>query len=176
MSETTKPYMLLDVDGVLNVWPYPLDREGHVQIEVLGYPIWYQPAVIERINALADRVELRWLTTWRDRARDSLAPAVGLIDFPIVDHDIHQRDRHPRPLDWWKMDAAEDLLADTDRPVIWCDDDMDEHLQQEITRRYGADRLCLVQPRTTPGLTLEMLDVIEAFVDRFAEREKKDGE
>lgn len=160
-----KPYLLLDVDGVINAWPTPPAVEGHLHIEVDGWPIWYNTAIIQRLNDLADRVEMRWLTTWREKAREHLAPAVGLPDFDVVPHDIKTPDRQRGLATWWKHDALDDLLTGNDRRAIWCDDDLDKYIRKCARSHYDRDRLLMITPHTTPGLTHEHLDRIEAFID-----------
>lgn len=166
------PLWLLDVDGVLNAVRLDVP-EGHVRCEVgdsdaRTWDITYRPAVVEFIRDLHEsgRVEVRWLTTWCEDARDSLAPAVGLpLDCAV--EGVAERSRF-RPSDWWKSTVAQRLSdADPDRPLIWTDDDLDYGLRtgEAAWLRSRSGRTLGISPKCDVGLTDDHLAAITAFVE-----------
>jgi len=173
------PWWFLDVDGVVNALGVPKVKHGHTkQVDVTAldgdtYPIRYFPAIVDRINTLhrAGLVHIVWLTTWNRSAPERLAPAIGLDNFPVLvdpscpDWSRHQWDHHRT---WWKLGLVREMVAtEPDRPVIWTDDDLDRRTKDDLRAVLrGPSKLITTMP--VPGLTLEHLDVIEAFARTHA--------
>ena len=118
-----KPIWLLDVDGVINAFdesgPVMGDWGDWTGFTARGFPIRYSPKMIARILALheADRVEVRWLTTWGRHANTDL-PELGLPEFAVAaEMPFRERDG------WWKLPVAQELF-DQGHAIIWTDDDM----------------------------------------------------
>lgn len=44
----------------------------------------YSPAVVNKINEWSTKAEIKWLTNWKENAKNKLAPALGLNDFPVL--------------------------------------------------------------------------------------------
>lgn len=171
---STCPWWFLDVDGVVNCLGVPKAKCGHAQqvdvttLDNETYPICYFPVVIDRINALhrARLVHIVWLTSWNRSAPERFAPAVGLDEFPVLadpgspDWSWHQWDQHRT---WWKLGLVLEMVAtDQERRVIWTDDDLDRRTKDALRAVHRAP-LKLMTTMSVPGLTLEHLDVIEAF-------------
>ena len=121
-ESTTKPLVLLDVDGVINDLGalYGRERPWYVhQVPSNGYVLHipeYMPALIADLVATA---EVWWCTTWRDRANNELAEFLGIDRLPVVDDG--SRDRNVE----WKPAAAHAVAKaalDAGREVFWIED------------------------------------------------------
>jgi hypothetical protein len=188
-----KPVWLLDVDGVLNACTKVPDRNvwtkdqwdgGKASASGREWPIMWARPVAEFIRTVhaQDRAEIRWHTTWQHEA-SAIADLLGLPEFAIADapeflaHEQRTpaseaeriREGHPRPA-WWKLPAAERVVRDEGRPLIWTDDDITWSLA-----RYNADAglrahapALLVSPNERTGLTPKHLRQIGDFLDLLA--------
>lgn len=162
----TKPLWLLDVDGVLNAVCRDIP-DGHQRTRCDSFWITYNPNIIKEIVNLHESgaVEVRWLTTWCDRAATVIAPAIGLpLDLKVEGAKDYKQENHQV---WWKSITAKRLSdEDPHRPLIWTDDDI------AYANRYGdidwvKDRpgpMMLIASEWEVGLTEEHLDEILNFV------------
>lgn len=162
-----KPLVLFDVDGVINVnKPKPKRAANFEFVEVAGFPIYYRPAVVDYINALARHPELdvRWLSTWHDTANVQLGPAIGLsVGMPFLPEESGSE--YAWDADWWKAESIfKHLDGDQSRPVVWVDD-----LVNKTHRRRFAGRENWLFIRTYPdlGLREEEMERIDAFLAKF---------
>jgi hypothetical protein len=129
----SRPLILLDVDGPLNPWAAkptrrPAGYETH-RMRPLGYDlgisgkkplrVWLNPEHGPLLRKLAEDTdaELTWCTTWLEQANALIAPLIGLPRLPVVEWLIHETD--------WKFLSV--LRYAEDRPVLWFDDDFDQH-------------------------------------------------
>ncbi len=169
MSGRQRPLILLDIDGVINAngrkSKYWKDTKIIEKLEAI-YPgnerkefrIVYSPSVIEKINSWSSVAEIKWLTTWDDRADRYLAPALGLNRFDVARENESV----------FKLDAVVQNCAENpERLVIWIDDDLtsfkndnqfDERYKKGVFKRKNT---VLVSP--VNGLIKEHID----FVDRI---------
>ncbi len=180
----SKPIILLDVDGVINMvgrdkialqlWPDCV-RSNQIKIRwCKAFDVFYSPAMIQRINQWNKVAEIRWLTSWNDAANDSLAPAVGLDQF------VFARDPKMSKLDY-AVKTAEEVGSDT--LVIWIDDELifwkaehEEALQhlekyeiETVEMIHTAEKgifnrknTVFVSPRT--GLTVSQVDLVDKLL------------
>lgn len=185
MKMTEKPVWLLDVDGVINAlvrrgdypmtWPEESWRLIEIQHGFKIYPIQYSTEVIDFINKMSGRVEIRWHTTWQRHAIH-LGTEVGLELFSV--QPSPEFDGFPG-LGWWKLQAAVRVARDEGRVLIWTDDDLNSHHAHQFwselddeddfspPERYIDDpRALLIRPMGETGLRKENFDAIEAFVER----------
>lgn len=118
-----KPYVLIDVDGVLNPFyarECPAGFTLH-QIEVRGrtYPVRLNPEHGPMLLALAEATgaELAWGTTWEDDANASIGPVIGLPELPVA----------PLPRSFRARSKAEGIVPWTaGRPFVWFEDEPSE--------------------------------------------------
>lgn len=132
-SASTKPLLLLDVDGVINDIEMAIhlgmteqserDAEAdRLEIDVIvshGFTLAIPRYMPQLVAELADRAEIVWLTTWRERANDEIAQHLGVGPFPALDPDGTSLGIE------WKVAAAERLVTEAvaeDREVIWIED------------------------------------------------------
>lgn len=171
-------FVILDVDGVLNQlvtpqgegpgWHWVERRSGK------GYWIHVDREIIKALDEqlLRPGVSLGWLTTWDiDVDRLIAGPFEGRLS---GGHVIAARpDDIFVPIDW-KLRA---LLIHLDElgnpPYAWADDDaVNEALLfrpsfADGTGRGGGERLLLPTDKEV-GLTLDDVDQLREFIDRFA--------
>jgi hypothetical protein len=179
-----KPVLLLDVDGVINVvarkppthiwyadaWVETQVRTGEHNYRILAA----QPVLdlLERIH-VEGLAEIRWHTTWQNDT-EILADALCLPSWPVAHAPefrgglawISARIRNElNP--WWKVPAAERVVREEKRPLIWLDDDITWSL-----RRYNVDRelrdyapTLTISPDEKIGLTKKCLLRIEQFLE-----------
>lgn len=126
--EQVKPLLLIDVDGVLNPFamaPRKVERFGFETHHIADpseprriYRVLLNPADGERLNALADRFELTWCTTWMRHANTEIGPRIGLPSLPVlaIDRSLFH------PLLFWKTPQVAELTAG--REFVWLDDDI----------------------------------------------------
>src|SRR5690606_11366457 len=101
-----RPWLLIDIDGVLNPHPRrPTDlgpgwRTTRLVLPAAGLPaspfvnrpadgsdlelaVWFHPDHGRRLRVLADRFDLAWATTWEGLANDFYGPLLGLDPLPV---------------------------------------------------------------------------------------------
>jgi hypothetical protein len=178
------PVWLLDIDGVLNaistvanpdVWP--ADRWVRAEAACAGvrWPLLAARPVLDFVRRVhrAGRAEIRWHTTWQAEAA-AVSRALGLPDFPVQpapEFDSWQRQRlggaAPVGATWWKLPAAERVVDDEGRALLWTDDDTEAQLGpvvEEVHPLYTRPDVLLVVPRTEVGLSPMDLLAIDAFL------------
>lgn len=159
--------VFLDVDGVLNAvtpwtpewdWDCSPERRG-----IAGFGICWAPPLIERLNALAARphVQFHWLTTWLDDAPRKLCSQIGLngSDWPVIGHQEYLAVRQG----WWKLPAIQGSVREGHR-VVWIDDDLIDTTAREWAKTLGP-QIMLVQPNPHVGLTQQMVEFIQAWIE-----------
>lgn len=177
------PVWLLDIDGVINaisrkpdtsVWPRDQWATGSAECDGQEWPILWSRPVVDFIREVHEsgRAEVRWHTTWQHEATN-LAALVGLPAMPVAEaseyadqatHAAHAiADGRPS---WWKLAAAERVVRDERRPLIWTDDDIRFEL-----RRYDMDAgmrahapVLAISPNQYTGLLRKHLTQIETFI------------
>lgn len=164
---STKPVWLLDVDGVVNavaskgdpnVWPK--ENWKSTRCEALNgiWPILYSQDVVDFINKMSERVEIRWHTTWQENAVSSLAPKLGIVRLEVA----YAPEFHDSRFAWWKIPAAERVVFEEERPLIWTDDDI--AFEKRKLEHIETKDSVLISPRTSIGLIPKQLKLIEEFV------------
>lgn len=182
------PVWLLDVDGVINaatkkpdpnVWPKDQWVQGNAQCDGREWPITWSRPVIEFIREVhgTGRAEVRWHTTWQHEA-SAISDLTGLPQFGVAEAPefeggsgyTAQAFREAKRSTWWKLPAAERVVREEKRPLIWTDDDITWSLH-----RYNADAglrayapALLVSPNERTGLTRRHLRQISDFLDIHA--------
>lgn len=161
----TKPVILLDIDGVINATSMKIPTHIYpatswIRVHVDGFQITAARPVVDFLNRInrEDLAEIRWHTTWQDRAPD-VAEALGLDDFLVQptdewpDSSARTAERilagFPR---WWKYPAAYFLLKEG-RKVVWIDDDIWSELPavyRQGLKKHGIIRM--VSPERIWGL------------------------
>lgn len=182
-----RPVWLLDVDGVVNaisqkpdgaVWPKKewvtcTGRTGNAE-----WPILAAQPVLDFIAAVhtSGRAEVRWHTTWQHDAL-ALAELLRLPEFGVQDCPEFYPERQlaggaaavaVRNC-WWKLPAAERVLGEEGRPVIWTDDDINREIgwrgRDRTLRTLGP--ILTISPPQHVGLTPRHLRQVDDFIDHL---------
>lgn len=154
------PYLLIDIDGVLNPFPGPggsvppgyrphrLDPNGHANV-----PVWLDADHGAWIVAARSMRLVRpvWATSWMREANRLVAPLLGMDSIPYIDlgsPDIFT----PHPWGYlWKRDPVSAWIGDA--PIVWIDDDFapPDH-EWARQRSLGGAPTLLIQPDPFRGL------------------------
>ena len=185
-----RPVWLLDFDGVLNAiarkpdpsaWPRELWVTGTAEVDGVAWPVLAARPVLAFVREVhvAGLAEIRWHSTWQQHADAVIRPLLELPAFPVQPSPEHGLGRAYEG--WWKLPAAERVLHEEKRPLLWTDDD----IRSERTRPgrglgavEGAERALLISPRANIGLTPKHLRQIREFLDgspRLHEPASEDG-
>ncbi|WP_329103074.1 hypothetical protein OG792_25675 [Micromonospora sp. NBC_01699] len=184
------PVWLLDIDGVVNAisrkpdrsaWPRDQWVTGTASSAGADWPILAAQPVLDFIRTVHEsgRAEVRWHTTWQHDARN-LARLLRLPRFATQDSpEFGEREQllaGAAPVavhrGWWKYPAAERVVRDEGRPLVWTDDDATWELRahdngNELSRLAPT---LIVSPQTHLGLTPKHLRNIDAFLSIQAPR------
>ena len=149
----TRPYLLIDIDGVLN----PLNRgtkpAGFKRHELAGYDVWLNQQHGDWLNALGTWFDLVWATTWEYEAL-LIATVLSLpLDMPVIEFDRDSEDYT------WKLSDVRSFVGD--RPVAWIDDDLGEDAFEWAEERSSPTLLIRVAPHR--GLTRAHVEGLEDF-------------
>jgi len=121
--KTTKPLVLLDVDGVINDLASLENSARSIGTEIVKageYTVHIPPYMGELIRHLNDVTEIVWCTTWRNRANEFISPILGIPnDLKVATDGTAIR------FTSWKANAMREFAipALTDgREVYWIED------------------------------------------------------
>lgn len=172
---TTRPLLLVDVDGPLNPWAAKAQRrpDGYQthRMRPTGWQeherrrplrVWLNPAHGPALRALP--FDLVWCTTWAHEANEWISPHIGLPDLPVIDWpDGAQRARADGTL--WKTEHAVRYAAG--RPFAWVDDDLGDADREYVAAHHdGPALLHWVSPRA--GLLPADFDALAAWATEIA--------
>lgn len=183
--EDLKPVLLLDIDGVVNaiskelprhVWPTLAWERAEYVFNGEKLPLLWCRHVVEYLTFLhvQGRVEVRWHTTWQETAHE-FAQIVGLPEGFASIAKAGEHMANPslfakqqllagKP-NWWKYPAAERVLTEEQRPLIWVDDDISWKVPRvHRDAMVGLGRVLIVSPDSTTGLIRKHFRKIEDFL------------
>lgn len=137
MTTTTKPILLLDVDGVVNAFrptrPHLVRELGGREVKGvwIPYTIRFDNEVVDMLDALAAHFEIHWATMWNQAANTEIAPALGIDDLPVMtcNHNAGwdaAADEGLSAVDIHRLWYAKTPLIPQyvgDQPFAWLDDD-----------------------------------------------------
>lgn len=156
-----------DFDGCINIFSAKPPRQNTFwqkewkTTKLEGMPIHYSTELVEAINELASRDDVRpvWLTDWQELARDVVAPEIGL-DGPW---DVLTGDLEGYP--WWKVKALQDdLKANPVDKFIIIDDNL---LYSKEMKEFvlNKDHILAIHPNAYHGVTKRNISGIIEFID-----------
>lgn len=143
MTQSPRPLILVDVDGVLNVVTTSKERrrlcyhEGwrqkRVELPVGAFRLFWNPATGPLLRRLASETgaELAWGTTWEEYANLVVGPLLGLPELPVC------------PVADFPHKANGIVAWTQGRPFVWFDDEPDA---AEVTAELAGTQPHLVVP------------------------------
>jgi hypothetical protein len=175
-----KPYLLIDVDGVLNPFAAKATRrpEGYITQHVKSGPggcrwadkgirVWLNPAHGPMLLALTGLVDLVWATAWEHSANALIAPVIGLPELPVI--EFPRRDSYPFG-QIFKRDDVEAYAGD--RPFAWLDDDFEPgDLEWAKARSESGMPTLLIGINPRVGLVQEDVNWVADWAARVRDAE-----
>jgi hypothetical protein len=143
MTENSRPLILIDVDGVLNVITSSKERrrlcyhEGwrqkRIELSAGTFRLFWNPASGPLLSRLAAETgaELAWGTTWEEYANLVVGPLLGLPRLPVASVSAFPH----------KANGIVPFTAG--RPFVWFDDEPDA---AEVTAVLAVSQPHLVVP------------------------------
>ena len=165
-ASATKPFLLIDVDGVLNPFAhagafapgwqtYQIEAESPFRGK-RTYEVHLHSTHGRWLAELEDDFELGWGSTWEEQANSLIAPKIGLHPLPVARVGWHMDGNY---------DKSEGIVALVgDRPCAWVDDGPGwsgfEWRDQRLAR--GIPTL-IITPDPAIGFTRAHKDALHRF-------------
>ncbi len=148
---SSRPLLLVDVDGVLSLFGFPPESPPSGAMALIdGLPHLLSRETAARLNCLAGAYEVAWCTGWEERAGEHLPHLLGLpAGWPHVPLGGAGRPG-TSVAGHWKLDAI-DAFAGRTRPLAWIDDALDAACDAWAAARPGPTLLVPTHPAV--GLT-----------------------
>ncbi len=181
----TKPILLLDIDGVLNLLP---KRWGYKPIQVepvsrphrrerirpgddgVHYVVNIPLDVVDLVEQLATEFDIKWFTMWNYDAPDCFAPVAGLPHFEHYYVDWNMGREILKGQGYTLQETKEIWVAKTPfipgyigtTPFVWIDDDTTPTDTDYLFERGLTDfRIITVEPNL--GLTQDTVNTALAW-------------
>jgi hypothetical protein len=155
-----KPFLMIDVDGVVNVFG-GRDPDRHSRHRTgVGYTVTIDRRHGAWLAELGRRFELAWATMWEQDAPAHIGP---LLDLPAMPYARMHR-TGARTITEIKIPGIEHLAGP--RPLAWLDDDHDPISAQWAQRRTMAGIPTLIVPVDPHlGITRQQVDLLARFAE-----------
>lgn len=181
MTASSRPLLLLDVDGPLNPFAAKATRrpEGYVTHRmkpaswIARFPsaayakplrVWLNPQHGPALLALP--YELVWCTTWRAEANEWIGPHIGLPVLPFVDWADGEMWAETAAGCFWKTRRVVEYAAG--RAFAWVDDEITDADRAYVAEHHdGPALLHAVSPRV--GLTADDFAALSEWAATLAE-------
>jgi hypothetical protein len=157
----TKPYLLLDVDGVLCPFKPTFTVTTGIESDYPDYEYFPREMIHvaretngQRVRRLMDTYDIHWCTGWGDAANEIISPMHDLPELPVVPINEYSHEIH------WKLSAIEAYVP-ADVPYAFVDDDITPKGVE-----YGNDRevpALWLPVKCDEGFTDEHVETLEAF-------------
>ena len=189
--ERNQPLVLVDIDGVVNIFDgwivtrdeWMIEKFGKVYTRreapahlradrANGYSLLLNPAHPEWLAEVeAAGADMMWSTMWQDLARTHFAPVAGFgHDWDHIDFHAHHSagawrnaGRTGQGVGGYKHPGIDETAGT--RPVVVIDDDLSDINYRWAERRNGLGwPTLLIQPDPALGITREQIEDILDFV------------
>lgn len=160
MVASSKPLLLLDVDGVFAPFGMATKPSSYSQhtlhTQFLGdHEVWLNLEHGDWLRPLQNTYDFIWCTDWEDEAPMVLAPLLGLKPAPVI--HFSQRTIIDLPLN--KLPMVIDFA--TSKPLVWIDDNLGHREHEWASER--SNPTLLIAPDANTGLIPEHIDQLETF-------------
>ena len=159
-----KPVLLVDVDGVISLFGFPLHARPAGRFEMVdGIAHFLSASAGEHLRLLADAFDPVWCTGWEEKANEYLPHALGLPGpWP---HLCFDRARGPGSTmqGHWKLDAIDAWCGA--RPLAWIDDAHGAACEAWAAARGAPTLLVTTEPAV--GLTEGQVRELLTWVDEL---------
>jgi len=152
--DVERPYLLIDVDGVLNPIDPPPDL-GFERYRFRGLEVYLTSVHGRWLRGLARWFDLAWCTTWEQHAPRHFGPILGLVDLPVIRFTSRAG----------KLPDVIEFVGD--RPCAWVDDRIGQDDRDWAAARQ--EPTLLVQPDPMVGLTEFHRQELERFGQSLTE-------
>jgi hypothetical protein len=157
-SQTHKPLLCVDVDGVISLFGFePSAPPAGDFRSVDGIVHLLSATAGDHLRSLTSDFELIWCTGWEEKANEHLPAALGLpgpLPYLSFDRPLSRTGTH------WKLDAI-DAYAGLSRPLAWIDDVFDQRCERWARERLGPTLLVRADPAV--GLTGAHVEALIAW-------------
>lgn len=157
------PVLLLDIDGVINVFQCSLARETQVAPHLPMLKLL--PGLNDWLAQLDHAFYIVWCSHWGALVNIDAAAAWGLTPRPLI-APLPEAAAHPD----WKAHAVRRVFADWDGPIAWVEDGFTSQAHTWAAARLRARRpTWLVDVRDT-GLTAEVTQLLLEWATMIAQQ------
>jgi hypothetical protein len=153
-SDGSKPLLMVDIDGVISLFPAPPDPAGAPRRadgsfhSIDGIPHFLSATAAAHLLDLSAHFELVWASGWEEKANEYLPHLLGLPVLPFLRFDSGVAGtRETRG--HWKLESMDACAAG--RPLAWVDDALDAACHDWAAARPAPT--LLVQTAPERGLT-----------------------
>ena len=116
---SSKPLLLIDVDGVLNPFTAQVVPEGFSEHRLKGARVLLSARHGDWLRELSADFDLTWATTWEADANTFIGPLIGLPELPFIGFSP------PDPTyEGYTLKLPDVISFAGDRPLAWVDDDL----------------------------------------------------
>jgi hypothetical protein len=162
MRHTTKPVLLIDIDGVLSLFGFPSDsRPPGTWINVDGVVHLISATASEHLHRLEALYELVWCSGWEEKANEHLVHTLRLAGpLPFLTFSPASEGANPpSEARHWKLAAIEAHAGE--RPLAWIDDAHDDGCRAWAAAREAPTLLVATDPAL--GLTEAQVVALERW-------------
>lgn len=154
-----RPYLLIDIDGVLSPFGASIKPPGFRHFARVDgeFDLWLNPASRDLLVRMQAWFDLVWATTWEHKANSLVAPLLGLPQLPVIEFGKDHLAETPKLPDVQRFVGT--------RPCAWIDDML--HLDAFRWADARQPRTLLLKTSASVGITPVHEQQLEGFGRSF---------